>query len=250
MIALNGIDKSFKEGSLRTEALRDFQLKVADGEFITIFGPNGSGKTTLLNLVSGLDEPSNGEILINGKCPQGSSVGCVFQNYNESLFPWLTVLANVEIPLIVQSESKNKRLQYARQILAKVGLTHAEHKYIYQLSGGQKQLVAICRAIAMQPDLLIMDEPFSALDYSTTRKMELQLLDIWQEQKITTLFVSHNIEEAIFLADRVVVLTPRPGTIKKVFKVNLPRPRTSDMYTWTEFTKLRNDILRVFEYET
>ena len=102
----------------------------------------------------------------------------------------------------------------------------------------------------MQPDLLIMDEPFSALDYSTTRKMELQLLDIWQEQKITTLFVSHNIEEAIFLADRVVVLTPRPGTIKKVFKVNLPRPRTSDMYTWTEFTKLRNDILRVFEYET
>lgn len=249
MIAINDVEKYFEKGSTQVKALLNFRLNVADGEFVTIFGPNGSGKTTLLNIISGLEEPSGGEVLINDKLPQEASVGFVFQNYDESLFPWLTMLENVEFPLVAKNWPKKKRLLSAKRIIARVGLSHAEDHYIYQLSGGQKQLIAICRAIAMEPDILIMDEPFSALDYSTTRKMEMQLLDIWQEKKITTLFVSHDVDEAVFLADRVVVLSPRPGTIKKIFEVGLPRPRTPDMYTSPEFTAIRNNILRVFEYE-
>ncbi|MDO8650363.1 MAG: ABC transporter ATP-binding protein [Candidatus Berkelbacteria bacterium] len=228
----------------------DLQLDVSKGEFVTIFGPNGSGKTTLLNIISGLEEPSSGEVLINGKKPKDADVGFVFQNYNESLFPWLTTIENIAFPLSVKGVSKEEQLRIAEHTLSRVGLIDSKDKYVYQLSGGQRQLVSICRAIAMNPDVLIMDEPFSALDYSTTRKMELHLLDIWQEQKITTLFVSHDIEEAIFLADRVAVLSPQPATIKKIFEVKLPRPRTLGMFTKPNFTELRNAVLESFEYDS
>ena len=249
MISLKAISKRFKKESITTSVLESIDLEVQKGEFVTVFGPNGSGKTTLLNIVSGLDNPDSGEVLVSGKKPKDAEVGFVFQNYNESLFPWLTTIENVTFPLDVKGVTKEKQIQIAEHLLGKVGLLSSKDKYVYELSGGQRQLVSICRAMASDPDVLIMDEPFSALDYSTTRKMELELLDIWQEKKITTLFVSHDIDEAIFLADKVVVLSPRPATIKKVFEVKLARPRTLDMLSSPEFTELRNAILNTFEYE-
>jgi NitT/TauT family transport system ATP-binding protein len=249
MISLAGIAKTFKKDSGDTRVIDGIDLEVNKGEFVTVFGPNGSGKTTLLNIVAGIEIPESGEVKVSGKNPKDAQVGFVFQNYNESLFPWRTVLENIVFPLEIARVNKDKQQKIAEHLLNKVGLLHSKDRFVYELSGGQRQLVSICRSIAYDPDILIMDEPFSALDYSTTRKMELELLDIWQEKKITTLFVSHDIDEAIFLADKVVVLSPRPASIKKIFEVKLPRPRTLDMLSSPEFTELRNAILNTFEYE-
>ncbi len=249
MISLQSITKEFKKGSDTTKVIGGIDLEIKKGEFVTVFGPNGSGKTTLLNIVAGLDKPTVGDVSINNKKAADINAGYVFQNYNESLFPWKTVFENVVFPLEVAKINKGECVKIGEHLLEKVGLLHLKDKYVYNLSGGQRQLVSICRAMAQKPDVLIMDEPFSSLDYSTTRKMELNLLDVWEEQKITTLFVSHDIDEAIFLADRVVVLSPLPSKIKKIFEVNLPRPRTVDMFSHPEFTQLRNEILHTFEYE-
>ncbi len=249
MISLQNIFKKYTRTAAPTQVLEDVSLEVPKGQFVTIFGPNGSGKTTLLNIVSGVDEVDSGEVLVHGKNPKDAKVGFVFQNYNESLFPWRTVLENITFPLEVAKVKKEDQRKIAEHLLEKVGLSDSKNKYVYELSGGQRQLVSICRAIAYDPDILIMDEPFSALDYSTTRKMELELLDIWQEKKITTMFVSHDIDEAIFLADKVIVLSPRPAKVKKIFEVNLARPRSLDMLSSKEFTDLRNVILKTFDYE-
>jgi len=249
MISVCSVTKQFEKPSGITRVIDDINLEINKGEFVTVFGPNGSGKTTLLNIIAGLDNPSSGEVLVDNKKPKEADVGFVFQNYNESLFPWRTVLDNVVFPMEISKTPREKAVKIAEHLLDKVGLLHSKDKFMYELSGGQRQLVSICRAIAYDPDILIMDEPFSALDYSTTRKMELELLDIWQEKKITTLFVSHDIDEAIFLADRVIVLSPRPAKIKKIFEVKLPRPRALDMLSSPEFTELRNAILNTFEYE-
>ncbi len=249
MISLRSVHKAFKKQSGTTPVIENFNLEVQKGEFVTVFGPNGSGKTTLLTIVAGIEEQYSGSVLVNHKNPKEARAGFVFQNYNESLFPWLTVLENVIFPLEIVHMEKERQLKIGEHLLGKVGLLHSKDKYVYELSGGQRQLISICRAIAYDPDILIMDEPFSALDYSTTRRMELELLDIWQEKKITTLFVSHDIDEAIFLADKVVVLSPRPTTVKRIFTVTLPRPRTLDMLASEAFNNLRKEILNAFEYE-
>jgi len=249
MISLENISKSFNQNKNEIQVLDGIQLDIKNGEFVTIFGPNGSGKSTLLNIISGLDKAGTGNVLVNNKRPEEAKVGFVFQNYNESLFPWRTAQENVEFALEVQNVPKPEQKKISEHLLKKVGLYNHKDKYLYELSGGQKQLVAICRAFAYNPDVLLMDEPFSALDYSTTKKMEMELMDIWQEKKITTLFISHDIDEAIFLADRVVVLSPRPGKIKQIFEVNLPRPRNLEMLASKEFFDLRNKILEAFIYE-
>jgi len=249
MIVARSITKEIEKPYGVIKVIDSVDLNIEKGEFVTIFGPNGSGKTTLLNIVAGLDEPTAGDVLVSNKKPKDANVGFVFQNYNESLFPWRTVLQNVTFSLETAEVPQVEAVKIGEHLLNKVGLLHSKDKFVYELSGGQRQLVSICRAIASNPDILIMDEPFSALDYSTTRKMELELLDIWQEKKITTLFVSHDIDEAIFLADRVIVLSPRPASIKKVFEVKLARPRSLDMLSSLEFTELRNAILNTFEYE-
>lgn len=249
MILVRSVTKEFKNLSGTTRALEGVNLEVNKGEFVTVFGPNGSGKTTLLNIISGIEKQDSGEVLVHGKNPKDAHVGFVFQNYNESLFPWRTVFENIVFPLEIAKVKKEKQNKIGEDLLNKIQLLHAKDKYVYELSGGQRQLVSICRAIASDPDILIMDEPFSSLDYSTTRKMELELLDVWQEKKITTLFVSHDIDEAIFLADKVIVLSPRPASVKKIFEVKLPRPRTLSMLSSPEFIELRNEILNTFEYE-
>jgi len=252
MIKVENLSKEFSQPKNKIKTLKvldNISFQVKDGEFVAFFGPNGCGKTTMLNILSGIDKATSGKVLINEKNPEKSKVGFVFQNYNESMLPWRTIAGNIELALEIQGADEKKKKQVVEHLLNKVGLFEHKDKYFYELSGGMKQLTAICRAFAYEPELLLMDEPFSSLDYSTSRKMGLELLDIWKETKKTTLFVSHDIDEAIFLADKVIVLSQRPAKIKGIVEVKLPRPRKLDVLSSKEFFEIRNKILRLFEYE-
>jgi len=252
MIEVENLSKEFYQPKNKIKTLKvldNISFQVKDGEFVAFFGPNGCGKTTMLNVLSGIDKATSGNILINKKSPEKSKVGFVFQNYNESMLPWRTIAGNIGLALEIQGADKKKKKQTVEHLLKKVGLFEHKDKYFYELSGGMKQLTAICRAFAYEPELLIMDEPFSSLDYSTSRKMGLELLNIWKETKKTTLFVSHDIDEAIFLADKVIVLSQRPAKVKSIVEVKLPRPRKLDVLSSKEFFEIRNKILRLFEYE-
>jgi NitT/TauT family transport system ATP-binding protein len=240
-IVVHALCKNF--GSL--PALSDVSFEVEDGEFVTIFGPNGCGKSTLLYLLAGIEEPSNGEVLINDRPPAQARAGFVFQNFHESLFPWLTVKENVAFALKALGKPSVEAMAY----LDEVGLTDFAGNYPYQLSGGMRQLVAIARARAFDPDLFLMDEPFSALDYQNKLHAERELLKVWRESKTTTVFVSHDVDEAVFLADRVIVLSKRPGTIKEIIPVNLPRPRTIETRMSSNFFKIKNRVLKAFRQE-
>ena len=234
-IEIENLSKEFSQPKNKIKILKvldNISLQIKDGEFVAFFGPNGCGK-----------------ILINQKKPEKSKVGFVFQNYNESMLPWRTVEGNIELALEIQGINGKQKKQITEKLLKKVGLFEHKDKYFYELSGGMKQLTAVCRAFAYDPELLIMDEPFSSLDYSTSRKMGLELLNIWKETKKTTIFVSHDIDEAIFLADKVVILSHRPAKIKGIIEVKLPRPRKLDVLSSKDFFEIRNKILRLFEYE-
>jgi len=252
MIEIENLSKEFSQPKNKNKILKvldNISLNIKNGEFIAFFGPNGCGKTTLLNILSGIDKSTSGTILINKKKPEESKAGFVFQNYNESMLPWRTIEGNISLALEVQGIEGTKKQEIINHLLKKVGLFEHKDKFFYELSGGMKQLTAICRAFAYNPDLLLLDEPFSSLDYSTSRKMGLELLDIWKENKKTTLFISHDVDEAVFLADKVVVLSNRPAKIKGIVEVKLPRPRKLNVLSSKEFFETRNKILRLFEYE-
>ena len=251
-IEVENLSKEFPQPKNEIKTLKvldNISFQIKDGEFVAFFGPNGCGKTTLLNILSGIDEQTSGKILVNQKETKKNKVGFVFQNYNESMLPWRTVAGNIELALEIQGADEKKKKQISNHLLNKAGLIEHKDRYFYELSGGMKQLTAICRAFACEPELLLMDEPFSSLDYSTSRKMELELLDIWKENKKTTIFVSHDIDEAIFLADKVIVLSPRPAKIKGIIEIKFPRPRNLDILASKEFFEHRNEILKLFEYE-
>jgi NitT/TauT family transport system ATP-binding protein len=249
-IKVDRVGKTFhKQGGQPLCVLDDISLRIQKGEFVTFFGPNGSGKTTLLNILAGIELSTMGMVRVEGKPPGHAKVGFVFQNYNESMMPWRTAIENVLFPLEILHVSSPQATRIAENLLKKVGLLEHKEKYFYELSGGQKQLVAICRAYAYNPDLLIMDEPFSSLDYSTTRKMEMYLLNIWKETKKTTLFVSHDVDEAIFLADKIIVLSRLPARVKEIISINLPRPRKLSMLSTQAFFRIRQKVLRMFENE-
>ena len=218
-------------------------------EFVSLFGPNGSGKTTLLNIIAGIETQDMGTILINQKKPKKARLGFVFQSCDESLFPWKTVFENISFPLEIQKRPEEERVQIIEELLRSVYMLPLRNNFIYELSGGQKQLTAILRAFAMDPELLILDEPFSSLDHSLTRRMEIQLLGIWQTKKIPTIFVSHDIDEAIFLSDQVIILSSQPSRIKQLVNIDLPRPRTPEMLVSQEFLELKREILNSFGYE-
>ena len=245
-IKIKNLKKTYYDDPV-TESIRDISLDIEEGEFVTFFGPNGGGKTTMFNVLCGLETDFEGRVTINKKNPEHARVGFVFQNYHDSMFPWRTVIDNVTFGLEMEGVSKAKREQVGNKLLQKVNLWEHHNKFLYQLSGGMKQLTSICRALAFNPDVLLMDEPFSALDYHTSRKMEMELLKIWRENKKTTLFISHEIDEAVLLADRVVVLSKRPAEIKGIVKVDLPRPRTLEMLRDERFYKIRNKVLDLFE---
>jgi len=233
-IQLKGVGKAFQAEST-VEALRDITLDVRDGEFLVLVGPSGCGKSTLLRLIAGLLEPTTGEISVGGKSPKQAQrdveFGFVFQD--PVLFPWLRVIDNVRMPSRIlgqRSPLKGKDPdQYARQLLSDVGLTGFEDTFPEQLSGGMKQRVALARGLVYQPSILLMDEPFGALDEFTRDRLNVQLLDIWEKIGATVVFVTHSIQEAVFLADRIVVLGPRPGHIVTRATVPYGRPREFDI---------------------
>lgn len=239
-----------KNGNSHLVALDGINLEVKKGEFLALVGPSGCGKSTLLDIVGGMTKPNSGRVYIDGKPINGPALdrGIVFQGY--ALFPWRTAIENVEFGLEVKEVPKSKRDAIARKYLSLVGLSGFESRYPYELSGGMKQRVAIARALAYDPDVLLMDEPFGALDAQTREILQVQLLKIWDETHKTVLFVTHSIDEAIFLADRVVIMTARPGIIKKIVNVELPRPRLDEeTKSSPEFAKIRFDIWGLLKEE-
>jgi len=237
-----------KTGSPVT-ALDGISLDVAEQEFSVIVGPSGCGKSSLLRLVAGLTEPTAGLITLDGKVVTrpGKDRGMVFQSY--TLFPWLTVQDNVEFGLRVGGMPAVERARIAAHYIAEVGLVGFERAYPRQLSGGMMQRVALARALANDPEILLMDEPFGALDSQTRSLMQELLLQIWQHAHKTVLFITHDIDEAILLGDRVHVMTARPGTIKEMVAIDLPRPRSVDVLTTPEFLALKRRIMALIHDE-
>jgi len=217
------------------------------GEFVCVLGPSGCGKTTLLRIIAGLEEPTGGAILLNNKeiTGPGSDRGMVFQEFG--LFPWRTVRKNIEFGLEIRKVEKEERRKISDKYIDLVGLKGFENSHPYELSGGMKQRVGIARALANDPEILLMDEPFGALDAQTRNLMQKELLRIWSEMKKTVVFITHSVDEAVFVADRVVVMSARPGNIRYVFNVEWERPRDRAS---VEFASLRKKILAELEKET
>ncbi|HEX2887898.1 ABC transporter ATP-binding protein [Vineibacter terrae] len=225
-VVCRGVGKTWAAGTDRAHiALRDVDLDVAPGEFIVLLGPSGCGKSTLLYLIAGLEDASDGEIWAFGDrvATPSPDRSLIFQE--TSLFPWLTVWQNVSFGLSIRGEPAAARKEAARQALQRVGLVEAMDKRPDELSGGMRQRVAVARALAMRPKVLLMDEPFAALDVQTRAKMQDFLLDVWRDSEASVLFVTHHIDEAVALADRVVIFTARPGRIKTIVPIDMPRPR-------------------------
>jgi NitT/TauT family transport system ATP-binding protein len=243
------IRKEFPNGDTRMEALGGVSLDIREGEFLALAGPSGCGKSTFLEIVAGLIKPTSGRIYIDGKPTNGSDHdrGIVFQGY--ALFPWRTVMGNVAYGLEEKGIPKQRREEICREYISLVGLSGFENHYPYQLSGGMKQRVAIARALAYNPDILLMDEPFAALDAQTRELLQGEVLRIWDETKKTVLFVTHNIEEAVFLADRIAIMSARPGVIKYIVEVPLPRPRLEEHRISQEFMKIRQEVGRLVKEE-
>lgn len=238
--------KSFQVNKRLLYALEDLTLSIASNEFVSIVGPSGCGKTTLLNLVAGLESLTSGDILVDGKLilEPGADRGMVFQSY--TLFPWLTVLDNIGFALRKSRLPHAEKYARVKRKIEQVGLVGFENAYPNQLSGGMRQRVTIARAMVNRPNMLLMDEPFGALDAQTRLLMQELLLDVWQQELVTVLFVTHDVEEALLLSDRIYVMTPRPGRIKSEVVVNLSRPRKLlDTSENPNFIKLRNQIIRM-----
>jgi len=236
-------------GGAPTRALEPTTITVGDNDFVTILGPSGCGKSTLLRLVAGLDTPTAGEVLLDGKpvTRPGPDRGMVFQSY--TLFPWLTVADNVAFGLREKGVAASERTGIVAEWLTRVGLTSFANHYPKQLSGGMQQRTAIARALANDPAILLLDEPFGALDNQTRALMQELLLGIWERERKTVLFVTHDIEEAIFLASRVVVMTARPGRIKADVAVDLPHPRDYRMKTSPHFSQLKERLTEEIRVE-
>ncbi len=223
-------------------ALQGFDIEVYEGEFLSIVGPSGCGKSTFLNVLLGLIKPDSGELTLNGKriSGPGTDRAMVFQEFG--LLPWRTVQNNIELGLELKGVPVESRRSISARFVAMVGLAGFEGHYPHELSGGMKQRVGLARALATDPDVLLMDEPFAALDAQTRDLMQVELLRIWQEARKTVLFVTHQIDEAIYLSDRVVVMTKRPGRAKKIFAIDLERPRDYEMRVTPEFNDLKLEI--------
>lgn len=244
------VNKIFRVKSQEMVALADLSLEVRTGELVTIVGTSGCGKSTFLRLVAGLVEPSSGLIEVDGRpvTGPGPDRGMVFQSY--TLFPWLNALDNVKFGLKKQRFGKKEQNEIARHYLNLVGLSGFARAYPAQLSGGMKQRVAIARALAYNPAILLMDEPFGALDAQTRELMQELLLKIWAESQTTILFITHDVDEAIFLADRVYVMTARPGRIKREIAITLPRPRDYEMELSTPFLEIKREIAHLIREES
>ncbi len=243
------VTKTFGKGKRAVTAVEDFNLLVKAREVVTLVGPSGCGKSTVLNMVAGFMSSSSGQILLKGR-PVTSvepQCGMVFQSY--ALFPWMTVQGNVEFGPRVNRLPKAKRLELARRYIEMVSLDGFEHAYPNQLSGGMRQRVALCRALANEPEVLLCDEPFAALDAMTRQVMQEELLRIVDQSGQTVLFITHSIDEALILSDRIVVMSARPGRVKDVIDNHLPRPRHVDVQLGDEFLRMKRRIWKLVEEE-
>ena len=238
-VVVDRVAKSFETRNASVEALREVSLDIQENEFVTLIGPSGCGKSTLLRIVGGLIEPSSGRIEIRGRSPNEAQrtkdIGFVFQQ--PALLPWRPVAKNIELPFQLNKGGGTDRLCSTEEILKLVGLGPFANAHPFQLSGGMQQRVAIARALIFDPALLLMDEPFGALDEITRDGMRYELLRIWGQSRKTVLFVTHSIPEAIVLSDRVVVLSPRPGEIREIIPIALLRPRNEEMESSIEFVR-------------
>jgi NitT/TauT family transport system ATP-binding protein len=252
MLEIRRLGKTYGTGAKATRAIADVSFTVADGEFVCVVGPSGCGKTTLLKCAAGLLRPSHGDVLLRGNrvVAPPEELALVFQEYGRSLMPWASVRNNVLLPLRHKKVGRRERMQLVEEALDAVGLTRFIDHYPWQLSGGMQQRVAIARALAYQPTTLLMDEPFASVDAQTRGDLEDLILRVRDAYGITILFVTHDIDESVYLADRVVVLTHAPTEVKEIVAVDLPRPRdqiaTKEL---PEFTHLRGHVYRLIKRE-
>jgi NitT/TauT family transport system ATP-binding protein len=247
IVEIQGVSKSFhktiKHSSTELKALTNVSLSIRENEFISIIGPSGCGKTTLLKMIDGLLPCDSGEIKINGRkvTAPGPERAVVFQTF--ALLPWRTVLANVEFSLELRRVPKEERAKTAREYIRRVGLGEFENHYPHELSGGMQQRAGLARALAVNPMILLMDEPFGSVDAQTRQLLQEELLELWQREQKTVIFVTHSMDEAVYLSDRVVVMTPRPGKVAEILDVPLPRPRMAeDVRRDPRFVDLTNYI--------
>lgn len=252
-LVIDRVSKTHRRaGGMTVPVLDDFSLTASTGELVVLFGPNGSGKTTLLNLISGLNKPDAGSIRLPAR--SAGAVGYVFQNYAESLLPWRSVEGNVRFPLELEARKRNARASEESTVAEKIahrlmelGLAEHASKPVYALSGGLKQLTAIAQATIYDPAILLLDEPFSALDHSRARVLWPRFRAFWRSNGLTGLFVSHNVDEAVFLADRIVVLSPRPARVVADIVIDLPDPRHPDLLSSPNFLAARTRVLEAFQ---
>lgn len=247
-ISVEGVSKVYElKDKSRSIALEKVDLSIEEGKFICLLGPSGCGKTTLLNMIAGFDRPSTGTIKINGDDVIQPSIDrvAIFQNFG--LLPWRTVIKNIELGLESKGFDEKKRCEIAEEYLELVGLSDYKKHHPNQLSGGMQQRIAIARALAVDPEILFMDEPFGALDAMTRMSMQEEIEKIWQEKKKTVVFVTHDIEEAVFLADKIVVMTAGPGKVKKIIDVTLARKRDR---TSADFLAIRDEVFREFDLKS
>ena len=241
-VKIDHVEKIYEGRNGKMIALNGVDLDIMENEFICVVGPSGCGKSTLLNIIAGLLEPTSGAVYVNGKKVEGTGTerGVVFQQY--ALFPWLTVLKNVMFGLKLKGMSDEEAKEIAMKYIKMVELEDFVNSYPKELSGGMKQRVAIARAYAVQPEVLLMDEPFDVLDAQTRTQLQSELVRTWQEEKKTCFFITHDVEEAIILATKVIVMSARPGRIKTIIDINLPYPRTQDLKMQPEFLELKAKI--------
>jgi len=242
ILRAESLTKVFETAHSQVTAVADLNFSVAPGEFVCIVGPSGCGKTTILQLLAGLTPPTSGRVLLWGKSltKPPPEIGMVFQKPN--LMPWRTVLDNVTLPLQIQAVPATQARERSEETLAMVGLSDFAQAYPKELSGGMEQRVSVARALIQQPSILLLDEPFGALDALTRERLNAELLRLWQQQNLTAVMVTHNIREAVYLADRVLVLSPRPATVSAEFTIDLPRPRPQGVEYGQDFGTLAYEI--------
>jgi len=241
---LSKIHTASKKGEkIFTEAIKNFSLDIGRGEFITFFGPNGCGKTTFLNILAGLANYDDGKVSIDGKLPQEANIGYIFQQSQSYLLPWRTNLKNISFPLEIRGVDKKKSAEIVKELVREFAVDIPWERFPYQLSGGQQKLLSIVQAIVSKPDVLLMDEPFVGLDFSTRINIQEKILDMWQKIRTTILFVSHDIDEAIFLAKRLILLNKRPTSVAEIIDIPIEYPRDIKVLQTKSFMDIRIKIL-------
>ena len=244
-VTIRGLDKSFYGSIL----YKDFNLDIPKGKIISIFGPNGCGKSTLINMISGLVPIDSGEILFDGKSLKDTTIGYVFQNYRDALFPWMSALDNISYPIRRSGKSKEEVKKRADELIDLFDIKFNLSLYPYELSGGQQQTVSIMRALAMKPEILFLDEPFSALDFEMTLFIRSKLQEANIATKVTMMIVSHDLEDAVFLADKILLLTRRPTRVAEFLDFNMARPREPESVSSPEFIETKSLALGIFRRE-